>query len=873
LSVWSIQTTTRYDMAGLNNKRLKERKSISQDKGEQEVPVGLTPKVVVISVVLMFLIALMVSRADIAKTMSGINVSGVPSPAAILVVLLLMGVSELLRKKKVLRAMRLNRGELLLLYIIISVGGLIASIPLVGIFPFTIMSIRYSAAVEPSFWVKYSDIIPSFVIPTSDAALEGFFLGDAKVPWGEWIFPLIMWGMFYGAILFVFICMASLVRERWVEHERLIFPLNLPILAMVEHESGDENVSYFGSFWRNKFMWIGAAIPAVISGLAILHRYYPVIPQIPGKIELGKYFTEEPFKSGLNAIPALDLYVNPLTVGIGYFLSLDLTFTFLLTYLIGQMGSRVVGMAYGNAYYGTHFQYLHGSGTWMAIAFMLLWMSRGTVKEIILRAVGRESESAKVKESNLPMTYNTAFFGGILAFLFIIIFSIQFLGYTAGWAVLFWVVFFMFAFIFARMRAESGLPTNDATVPEFKMNVAWAYGTDKIASSAIPMTFGHVLNYYQSLIAYTLEGYKLADEGKIKRKSIVGAIFLAALLAWVFGNFVLLPLIYEKGAFAMDSYVYSHPKNNFASGAWAVNSTDTGSLYAQVFLYTGLAVGFFLMIMRTRFIWWPIHPIGYAGVWQTGVGWSIWGPFFLVWLIKALVLRYGGNSLYQRLKPIFLGMVVGSVLMSVVGSVTNIKVVYVDRIPKDVDMLPIISVGIDNFRAACQATEYLIELGHKRISCVTGRLNSAIAIERVEGYKKALLDNGLQIDDDLIIEGDFSLKSGASAASFLLNMRTRPSAVFASNDTMAIGMLKEFERRRVMIPKELSIVGFDGTPISEYTSPSLTTILQPVYEMGVTAARLLFESIENDKDIGSRHELDVKLVIRESTDYVSRDDS
>lgn len=120
-------TAAQCDMSSISNSKSDVKARASQTDEKQEKPVGLTFRVVAIAVVVMYLIALMTSRADIAKTMAGIGVTGVPSPAAILVVLLLMGMSELLRKSKIQVIAGLKRGELLLLYIIVSIGGLLTS--------------------------------------------------------------------------------------------------------------------------------------------------------------------------------------------------------------------------------------------------------------------------------------------------------------------------------------------------------------------------------------------------------------------------------------------------------------------------------------------------------------------------------------------------------------------------------------------------------------------------------------------------------------------------------------------------------------------------------------------------------------------------
>jgi LacI family transcriptional regulator len=145
------------------------------------------------------------------------------------------------------------------------------------------------------------------------------------------------------------------------------------------------------------------------------------------------------------------------------------------------------------------------------------------------------------------------------------------------------------------------------------------------------------------------------------------------------------------------------------------------------------------------------------------------------------------------------------------------------------------AISINDKLAAYELTQHLINLGHKRIGFVKGKPGHAASTSRFAGYVEAIKANGLIYQPSLCTEGDFSYESGAHAADVLLGQARRPTAIFASNDEMAAGILARSEKYQLKVPTDLSIVGFDDALISQIVSPQLTTCKQPIREMGAAA--------------------------------------
>lgn len=171
-------------------------------------------------------------------------------------------------------------------------------------------------------------------------------------------------------------------------------------------------------------------------------------------------------------------------------------------------------------------------------------------------------------------------------------------------------------------------------------------------------------------------------------------------------------------------------------------------------------------------------------------------------------------------------------------------------------------VSIDNLRAAEIATEHLIRLGRRRIAHITGMLTITDACDRLEGYKNALCAAGLPVDSQLIAEGVFNYESGYRAMKQLLPHR--PDGLFAANDTMAAGALHAALEAGLRVPEDLSIVGFDDVDVAMQTTPSLTTIRQPIRAKGEVAARLLVDLINNRVSAPQHVILPTELIIRQS---------
>lgn len=174
-------------------------------------------------------------------------------------------------------------------------------------------------------------------------------------------------------------------------------------------------------------------------------------------------------------------------------------------------------------------------------------------------------------------------------------------------------------------------------------------------------------------------------------------------------------------------------------------------------------------------------------------------------------------------------------------------------------------VDVDNVAGARMAVEHLIRLGHERIATITGPLNMTAGQDRLEGYQIALEAHHIPVRQELIVEGDFTEDGGKAGSRHLLS--AKPTAIFAANDSMAIGALKALREAEYQVPGDVALVGFDDVPIATTVEPALTTVRQPIEDLGSIAADLLLDRIKNQRDEkppAHRIVLPAKLVIRES---------
>lgn len=153
------------------------------------------------------------------------------------------------------------------------------------------------------------------------------------------------------------------------------------------------------------------------------------------------------------------------------------------------------------------------------------------------------------------------------------------------------------------------------------------------------------------------------------------------------------------------------------------------------------------------------------------------------------------------------------------------------------------AVEIDNFQGGYDATVHLLELGHRRIGCITGIPNSPLNDARIRGYWQALEQYEVSYDPCLLLTGDYSPGSGLEHARTLLDLPARPTAVFAFNDLMAMGVMQAVHERGMRVPDDMAVIGFDGLALTEHTCPPLSTIAQPTAAMSAAAIAMLLERI------------------------------
>ena len=174
------------------------------------------------------------------------------------------------------------------------------------------------------------------------------------------------------------------------------------------------------------------------------------------------------------------------------------------------------------------------------------------------------------------------------------------------------------------------------------------------------------------------------------------------------------------------------------------------------------------------------------------------------------------------------------------------------------------AVGATNWQGGYNATEYLIKLGHTRIGFITGSMDLGCAVGRLDGYRSALRTYHIPDAPELVYEGNFFQPDGYAGASALLELPDPPTAIFASNDVMAMGAMDAVRNRGLLVPDDVSIVGFDDIPQSSLVRPAMTTVNQPLEKMGRFATQMLLDLLKHPENTANRIELPTQLVVRDS---------
>jgi hypothetical protein len=563
-------------------------------------------------------------------------------------------------------AWRFSPAELLLMYAMLCVSSAMAGND------FTPVLVQLVA--HPAYYVREGvlpasvlDAVPTPLIVADADALRPYFIGNSTLyRWkhiAAWLLPVAVWMVFIALLWWTMLCLVSLVRRQWMDAERLAFPLvELPV-QMVEPSAW---------LWRARLFWGGFAVAGGINLINGLHYWFPSIPEIPVKHQdMAIYLTDRPW----SAVGWLPISFYPFVIGIAYLMPTDLAFSIWFFYLFWK--AQMVASAWLGWDITPEFPYIReqGIGAYLGVGLFLLMGSRGLIQQLWRHL--RDPESSSLRDAGEALPYRTAVYGllaglaGLAGFFWV--FGLR--GHLALLAV---ALYLVMALVITRIRAEFGAPVHDQHFSGPDHVFTRLTGTQGYSARELAMVnFFYWFNraYRSHPMPFALEGLKLAQRAGGSLRAYWLWMLWAGLWGALLAFWAYLHNAYRYGAgaeFFQGQLFGTEAYNRLANWLTMSQEPHRG---AQAATAVGFAIAWSMMWLRTKLLAFPFHPIGFAisGSWAMNL---VWLPIAIAWLIKLLVVRYGGLPLYRRLLPFFLGLILGEAVVgmgwSLVGVMFNI---------------------------------------------------------------------------------------------------------------------------------------------------------------------------------------------------------
>jgi len=578
--------------------------------------------------------------------------------------LLLIGMNTIGRR--FLPRLALTQVELLTIYLMMVVSSTFAGHDMLQNL-FGQITHPYYFAPQNNWQDSFLRSLPPNLFISNADTLKAWYRGNTPPQyalgyWVHWAVPLALWGSFFLTLVFMCGCLVVLLRRAWTENEKLAFPIIQLPLAMTEPT---------GAFYRSPLMWLGFTVAFVIGVINGLHALYPNVPNLPfvKLYDVGQYFINPPWNAIRDHGMQTSLY--PFAIGLAYFIPLDLAFSCWFSYLLARVWF-VLGRSFGwdgpSAAQGWPFLKEISSGAWIGVAVAILYNNRHYLNRIV-DAILEPGKSQEITSDELRRL-RIAFVGFVGAFFAILAWCWFLLSLNPVTTIAFLGIFLALSLAITRVRAEFGTPHEIVFVKPADTLVT-LLGTKTIGDKdLIGMQSLYWFNrgYRCHPIPNFLEGYKMAEGREMPFARLTAAYALAGVVAFVATVIANYLITFDAGA-AGKATGYKQWVGQEAFGqlsSWITQGQKAGATNLYFFLGGLFSVTVFATL-RNIFPWWSLHPAGFA----LGISYAMnyfWLCVLVAWLIKSLLMRYGGMKAHRQAIPFFLGLALGDYTVGAIWS-------------------------------------------------------------------------------------------------------------------------------------------------------------------------------------------------------------
>jgi hypothetical protein len=547
-----------------------------------------------------------------------------------------------------------------------------ASVPGYGlmefIFPY-IAAPLYYATPENQWTELIFPHLPKWLYLNDLRAAQDFWEGIGPhdpIPWGAWTKPAAFAIAFGLAFFFSAFCWAAILRRQWVERVRYAFPLvQLPYHLTEPDPMG----GWFRPIFRRPLFWIALGAAALIHLLRGLHRFYPVLPDIPLDYPIERFFPTKPWSAIVQGWPLL-FRLRFSVIGVTYFLHLDVAMSIWFFFLFYKL-QEVAFSAFAMTRLHTQQQVM---GAVFILAVVSLWQARRHLIAVIRKTFNPAAQD--VDDADEPMSYRAAALGMTAGFIALGLMLLM-IGMSLWLAVLFIGLMWVLATTAAWHVSNAGcLLVNVGFTPYefFKM----LFGARTLGvQNMLLLSFDRssIPNWSsQSLMAYSIQNFRLSDmhHFSARRIHIASWMLVAVVFAVIVTCIATLNWIYRRGALNLTFWIFNVGPSVMRRVEGEIINPSPVNVPGIMGASLGGVIMSVLIFMRQRFLWWPLHPLGYA----LGVTWApsrLWFSTLIGWALKLAILRFLGFHAYRRGQPFFVGLIVGEYFMTAVWQLIGLK--------------------------------------------------------------------------------------------------------------------------------------------------------------------------------------------------------